>query len=219
MKRRTLDAMVSVSGLVVAVMLAVLAVVMTSNANFAKSYVHDQLAEQKVFFPPKSAMKAEELAQACVSANAGKQVLSGAQAECYANHYIGLHVKGIANGKTYAELGGVQFGLQDKLAAAQAAHDTKTAAELQTQLTAVTGQRETLFQGETLRGLLLTSFGFSTFGVKGAQAANVCYIGAAIVALLSIAGLWHASRTKATEAVAPVDIIKPVRRAKAVSVA
>jgi hypothetical protein len=214
MKRRTLDALIGIGGVGIAALLLVLGFVMTSNATFAKNYVHDQLAQQKVFFPPASAMKAEELASACVKANAGKQVLSGKQAECYANDYIGLHVKSIAAGKTYAELGGVQFGLQDKLATAQAAHDTKAIADLQAQLATVTGQRETLFKGETLRGLLLTSFGFSTFGDKGAQAATVCYGAAAVLALLSIAGLWHAARTKPTEAFAPVDVVKPQRRTK-----
>jgi hypothetical protein len=214
MKRRTLDALIGISGLGVAVMLLVLGFVMTSNANFAKTYVHDQLAEQKVSFPPASAMKAEELASVCVKANAGKQVLTGKQAECYANDYIGLHVKSIAAGKTYAELGTVQFALQDKLAAAQTAHDTKAAADYQTQLTTVTGQRETLFKGETLRGLLLTSFGFSTFGVKGAQAATVCYAVAALLALVSLAGLWHAARTRPTEAFAPVKVERPLRRTK-----
>ena len=43
--------------------------------------------------------------------------------------------------------------------------------------------------------MLLTSFGFSVFGVKGEQAATVAYIAAAVLALLSIAGLIHAFRT------------------------
>ena len=55
-------------------------------------------------------------------------------------------------------------------------------------------QRETLFKGETLRGLLLTSFGFSVFGVKGEQVANVAFIAAALLLLLSLAGIVHAYR-------------------------
>lgn len=42
-----------------------------------------------------------------------------------------------------------------------------TGQQAERQLSAVTAQRETLFKGETLRGPLLTSFGFSVFGVKG----------------------------------------------------
>ena len=57
----------------------------------------------------------------------------------------------------------------------------------------------TLFKGETLRGLLLTSFGFSVFGVKGEQVATVAYIVAGLLALLSIAGFVHAFSTPKDE--------------------
>ena len=53
---------------------------------------------------------------------------TGAQAECYANHYIGLHLSGIAGGKTYAQLGTDQFALQAKVAAAQKNNDPNLAA-------------------------------------------------------------------------------------------
>ena len=82
----------------------------------------------------------------------------------------------------------------DKVAAAQKANDPALA-DLQKQLTTITAQRETLFKGETLRGLLLTSFGFSVFGVKGEQVATVAYLVAALLALLSIAGFVHALKT------------------------
>ena len=52
-------------------------------------------------------------------------------------------------------------------------------ADLQKQLTDVTAQRETVFKGETLRGLLLTSYGFSEFGDKAGQAAIVAYLAGA----------------------------------------
>ena len=48
MKRRTLDVLFSAGGLALAVLLLVLGLVMTSNANFAKSYVKDQLSQQKI---------------------------------------------------------------------------------------------------------------------------------------------------------------------------
>jgi hypothetical protein len=64
-------------------------------------------------------------------------------------------------------------------------------------------QRETLFKGETLRRLLLTSLGFSEFGRKADQAATVAYASAALLTLLSIAGFLHASRTPKNIAFAP----------------
>ena len=112
-----------------------------------------------------------------------------------------MHVKAIAKGKTYADLGAPQSDLRAKVAAATKAGDPALK-DLQDKLTAVTAQRETLFKGETLRGLLLTSFGFSVFGVKGEQVANVAYIVAGLLALLSMAGFAHALKTPKSKAFA-----------------
>lgn len=197
MKRRTLDVMFSVGGLIVAGLLLVMGVVLTSNANFAKDYTRDQLAAQKITFKPASALTAEEKEAPCLVKYAGQALTTGAQAECYANNFIGLHVKTSGGGKTYAELGDVQTGLRNQIKAAQAASDPAVA-DLQQQLTDVTAQRETVFKGETLKGLLLTSYGFSVFGVKGGQAANVAYLVGGLMLLLSLAGLVHAFRTPRT---------------------
>ena len=132
---------------------------------------------------------------------AGQPLTTGKQAECYANDFIGLHVKSTADGQTYADLGTPQSALRAQVAAAQAANDPALP-DLQKQLTDVTAQRETVFKGETLRGLLLTSYGFSVFGVKGAQVATVAYVAAALLALLSIAGFAHAFKTPKDEAFA-----------------
>jgi hypothetical protein len=134
---------------------------------------------------------------------AGQALTTGKQAECYANDFIGLHLKSVANGQTYADLGAPQTALTAQVKAATAANDPALP-HLQNELTAVTAQRDTLFKGETLRGLLLTSFGFSVFGVKGGQVATVAYIVAGLLALLSLAGLFHALRTSKDEAFAAV---------------
>ena len=194
MKRRTLDILFSCGGVALAALLLVLGLVMTSNANFAKDYVKEQLGEQKITFKSAEALTAEEKQSACLVKYAGQPLLTGKQAECYANEFIGLHVKSTAGGLTYAELGDAQTALRAKITAAQAANDPALAT-MQKQLTDMTTQRETLFKGETLRGLLLTSFGFSVFGVKGEQVARVAYIVAALLALLSLAGFVHAFKT------------------------
>ena len=129
---------------------------------------------------------------------AGQPLTTGKQAECYANDFIGLHVKSIADGQTYADLGAPQAALTAQVKTATAANDPALPA-LQKQLTAITAQRDRLFKGETLRGLLLTSFGFSVFGVKGEQVATVAYIVAGLLPLLSIAGFVHAFRTPKDE--------------------
>ncbi len=194
MKRRTLDVLFSVGGIALAGLLLVLGLVMTSNANFSKNYVKDQLSQQNITFKPASALTDEEKQSACLVKFAGQPLTTGKQAECYANDFIGLHTKAIADGQTYADLGVPQSALRDEVAAAEKANDPALAG-LETELAAVTGQRDSLFKGETLRGLLLTSYGFSVFGVKGGQVATVAYIVAALLALLSMAGFVHAFKT------------------------
>jgi hypothetical protein len=203
MKRRTLDVLFSVGGIALAGLLLVLGLVMTSNANFAKSYVKTQLGQQNITFKTADTLTPEEAKSACLVQFAGQPLTTGKQAECYANDFIGLHVKSVANGQTYADLGTPQSALTAQVKAATAANDPALP-DLQKQLTAVTAQRETLFKGETLRGLLLTSFGFSVFGVKGGQVATVAYIVAGLLALLSLAGFVHALKTSKNEAFAAV---------------
>ena len=194
MKRRTLDILFSAGGVVLAGLLLVVGIVMTSNANFAKNYVADQLGQQHITFKTAAALTDEEKKAPCLVEYAGQKLTTGKQAECYANQFIGLHLKSIANGQTYADLGAPQTALQNQVTAAQKNNDPNLA-DLQKQLATVTSQRETVFHGETLRGLLLTSYGFSVFGEKAAQAALVSYLAAALLLLLSIAGFSHALLT------------------------
>jgi hypothetical protein len=127
---------------------------------------------------------------------------TGDQAECYANHFIGLHLQSIGGGKTYAELGAVATDLQNQIKAAQTAGDTAKVTDLQAQLTASNAARATVFQGESLRGMLLTAYGFSQLGAKAALGATVAYIGSALMFLLALLGFWHGLRTSPAEAFA-----------------
>ena len=207
MKRRTLDLLFSIGGLGLAVLLLVVGIVLTTNANFANTYVHDQLGAQHISFKPADQLTAEEKKSDCLREYAGQQLTTGKQAECYANEFIGLHLKSIGGGKTYADLGEPQSALKAQVAQAE---QTKAAnlPDLQKQLADVTAQGETVFMGETLGGLLLTSYGFSEFGRKAGQAALVTFVGAGLLLLLSIAGLVHAFRTPATEAFAAPERAK-----------
>ena len=201
MKRKTLDILFSLGGLVLAGLLLVAGLVLTSNASFARTYVADQLSQQNVVFTPADKLSLEEKKAACLTTYAGQQLTTGKQAECYANEYIGLHLKSIAGGKTYADLGAPQTQLKAQIAQAQT-DSPSTVAGLQKQLADVTAQRETVFKGETLRGLLLTSYGFSEFGTKAAQAATVVYLAGGLLLLLAIAGFLHALVTPRTKAFA-----------------
>ena len=195
MKRRTLDLIFAVGGLLVALLILVLGLVLQNQANFAESYVHDQLGQQKITFTPANFLKADEN-NPCLKKYAGKPLVTGKQAECYANHYIGVHVMLINDGKTYSETSSDARTLSTKLAA-MPDQNSAAAKKLATQVTALEGKATTLFQGETLRGLLLTSYGFSIFGDRAQQAADVCFALALVLFLAAIAGFFHAATKKA----------------------
>ena len=228
MKRRTLDLVFVVGGVLLAALLGVLGLVLRSNANFAKSYVKDQLTEQQITFTAADKLqtndawraalaksfngdtakvdafaKGNELTAeadtACLKTYAGLPLVSGKQAECYANSYIRLHLKdgSIVDGTsyTYASIGALQTSLRTQVADAKAKSDTTAATAAQTKLDSVSATRDTLFRGETLRGLLLTSYGFSIFGEKAATAATVALLAGLVLLLASVAGAFHAWRT------------------------
>jgi hypothetical protein len=195
MKRKTLDMVFSAGGVAVAILLVLLGFVFKTNADFADSYVHDQLAQQKISFTAAEFLSDEEKTSSCLIENAGTPLDSGKKAECYANDYIGMHLKGIGGGETYATIGAIQTKAKTALADATAANASNVD-ELKADLDKITGQRETMFKGETLRGLLLTSYGFSIFGEKAALAGMLSFLGAIVMLLASIAGFVHAFSSK-----------------------
>ena len=209
MKRRTLDLLFSIGGIGLAGLLLIIGVVMSSNADFSSKYVTDQLAQQKITFKTVDTLTDEERQAPCLVAYAGQPLLTGKQAECYANEFIGLHVKTTGKGRTYAEIGDDQTALRAQIAAAGGAAN---APDLQKQLTDLTATRETVFKGETLRGVLLTSYGFSELGNKADQAATVIYLGVILLTALSIAGFAHALMTPKSKAFAAPEA--PVAAAK-----
>jgi hypothetical protein len=194
MKRRTLDMIFSAGGVAVAILLVALGFVFKTNADFADGYVHDQLADQLINFTPVENLSDEEKAVPCLVEYAGTTLDSGKKAECYANEYIGLHLKNIGGGETYATIGAIQSKAKTALADATAANASNVV-ELKADLDKITGQRETMFKGETLRGLLLTSYGFSIFGEKAALAGMLSFLGALVMLLASVAGFIHAFST------------------------
>ena len=181
MRRKTFDALLATGGLVVAAVLAIAGGLLLWGHNFAANSVHDQLAEQQVFFPSAEAIKEANDPEITkyVTPYAGEQVVTGQQAEVYANHYIGVHLEGVADGKTYSQVSGEFLTMDPK--------DPNYAT--------VAGQRQTLFMGETLRGLLLDAYAFGKVGEIAGIAAIAAFIGSGVMLLLSALGLWHLRRT------------------------
>jgi hypothetical protein len=201
-RRRTLDIAFSIGGLLLALLLFALGAVLQNQASFAKDYVAAQMAQQKITFTAADKLTDEEKKAECLVENAGQPLTTGAQAECYANEYIGLHTSEINGGKTYAESSTESRAMSTKAAAALKADPNDPAAkDLDTQAKAMAGKVDTLFKGETLRGLLLTSYGFSIFGERAQQAAWVAFLAGFVLLLASIAGFIHAFTTPADRVV------------------
>lgn len=133
---------------------------------------------------------------------AGQKVTTGKQAEAYAS-YIQGHVNKTAGGKTYSELGGPQRAAQQAVtdAKAKGASESEISA-LQATADGLTSQRNTVFQGEMLRGTLLNAFAWDTIGRIAGIAAIVAFVGAAVMAVLVGLGVVHFRRTKAATATA-----------------
>ena len=193
MSRKRLDLIVSAGGLATAILFLILGFVFRANGTFARNYVKDQLSAQQIMFSPAETLSEEEAAVGCLVDNAGTVVDSGDKAECYANEYIGSHLAGIGGGETYASLGIPQRELREKVATAEAA-DSADLESLKNELATVNATRDTMFKGETLRGLLLTTYGFSIFGEKAMQAAFVGFLVAAVMFVAAIAGFIHARK-------------------------
>lgn len=217
MKRRTLDIMFSIGGIGLAALLLILGLVLTNRANFARDYVRDQLVQQDLTFQTAEKLVPQETEftearSGCVIANAGKAITTGKQAECYANEYLGGHLTWLAtrlgmtqvayvDGLNYRQLGVEQGALKEKITAAKDSNDAALPA-LEEQLADVTTVRTKMFEGTMLRNALLTSYGFGAFGETARQGASISYLVAALLLLLSVAGLLHAFATPKTKAFA-----------------
>ena len=189
MRRKTFDALLATSGLVLAIILAIGGGLLLWAHNFTANQVHDQLAAQKIFFPATGTDSLNSLPaadKAAVSQYAGQQLTTGAQAEVYANHYIAVHLNEIGGGQTYSQL---------SAKAMQNPTDQKLA-----------GQVATMFKGETLRGLLLNAYAFDTMGQIAYVSAIVAFVSSGVVLLLALFGFWHGRRASPEDAVGAVTV-------------
>jgi hypothetical protein len=181
MRRKTFDMILSAGGAVLVVVLLVAGGLGLWGYSFANSNVHSQLAQQQITFPPAAAFAHAKAGTeitpsmvGTVSKYAGQPLVTGQQAEVYANDFIAVHLQEIGGGKTYAQLS----------AASQAAPNNAKLA----------GQVATVFKGTTLRGLLLEAYAFSTFGEIALVASIVSFVLAGIMLLLTLLGVVHLRR-------------------------
>jgi hypothetical protein len=180
-RRKTLDLLLVWLGGLLTIMLLVAGGGLLFGSNFTSSSVKTQLAQQKVFFDNKAALNAEgPTVSTYLDKYAGQQLLTGVQAQAYANHFIQVHLNAIDHGKTYAQ--------------------ASTACDL-APTAACNAQDQLLFEGSTTRGLLLNAYAFGTIATIALYAAVACFVLALFMLVLTLLGLRHYRQTD------PADII------------
>jgi hypothetical protein len=180
-KRKTLDLILTAIGGVMTVVLIVAGSLLMWGSNFASNNVHSQLAMQQIYFPTQAQLNNAKAGTevtpqmvAYLAPYAGQQVLTGAQAEVYADHFIANHLYAMPYHGVYADVS----------AAARANPTDTKLAQLE----------QTTFQGTTLRGLLLEAYAFSQFGEIAFVASIASFALAGVMLVLTILGLVHYRR-------------------------
>jgi hypothetical protein len=143
--RRT--SILSLAGVAIAAVLLAAGGLLLWGSAYVHNTVQSQLAAQQITFPPAAAFAhpkaGTEITPSMipsVSQYAGQQLLTGQQAEAYADHFIAVHIANMGAGKTYSQL------------------STESLAQpTNTQLAATVN---TVFKGETLRSMLLSAYGW-----------------------------------------------------------
>ena len=141
---------------------------------FTTNMVRTELQAQKIYFPKAGSPSFSAEVYPELQKYAGQQVDNAAKAKAYANGYIGRHLHDVADGKTYSEVSTLQR---------QNPNDET-----------LKKQKESLLQGETLRGILLgTGYAFGTIGQIAGLAALAL---AAAGVLLFVLGLYLKARVR-----------------------
>ena len=184
MRRKTFDILLTSGGLVLAIVLAVAGSLLLWGHNFANSNVHSQLAQQEITFPAKGspALASPQIGR-YLNQYAGQQLVTGPQAKAYADHFIAVHLSEMP-----------YQGVYSKVSAASMANPTNTALKSQVQ---------TVFQGTTLRGLLLEAYAFWQMGQIALIGSIVSFVLAAVMLIMTGFGFWHLRRVDPAEELMP----------------
>jgi hypothetical protein len=145
--RRNSRSLLATAGAALAAVLLIAGGLLAWGSAYVHNTVQGQLAAQQISFPPAAAFAhpkaGTEITPSMipsVSQYAGQQMLTGQQAEAYADHFIAVHIANMAGGKTYSQL--------------------SAEAIAQPSNTQLAGTVATVFKGETLRSMLLNAYGW-----------------------------------------------------------
>jgi hypothetical protein len=147
MRRFSTRTLLAIASAALAAMLLAVGGLLLWGSAYVHNTVQGQLASQQITFPPAAAFAHPKAGGEItpnmipsVSQYAGQQLLTGQQAEAYADHFIAQHITDMTRGKTYAQL--------------------SAAAQAQPNNTQLANQVSTVFKGETLRSMLLNAYGW-----------------------------------------------------------
>ena len=147
MRRTTFDKLLGWIGTSAGVALLIVGGLLLWGSAYVHNTVQGQLAAQQINFPPAAAFAHAKAGTEItpnmipsVSQYAGQQLLTGQQAEAYADHFIAQHITDMSGGKTYSQLSTESLAQPNN-----------------TQLATLVN---TVFKGETLRSMLLNAYGW-----------------------------------------------------------
>ena len=198
--RRGIDKFLISFGVLAAVVFAVAGALLSWGSNFSADYVHDELTSQRITFPAEEALLEE--GRTDLVKYAGQPLDTGDKAEAYAS-YINGHLENTGakyavdggDPLTYAELGGPERAARAAVTeATEAGASADEIAALQAESDQISADRNTLFKGETLRGLLLSAYAWATVGTIAGYAAIGAFVAAALMAVLVVMGVVHYRR-------------------------
>lgn len=186
MRRSALDKLLSWTGLALAALLVVAGGLASWAHFFIADQVDQQLSAQGITMPEGDALASlPDADRKALEPFAGSELNTGPEARAFADHYILAHMNASSGNRTYEDVSGEFVQMTD---------EQKASAEGQ-ELGAL---RQTLFMGNTLRGLLLNAYAFATMGTIAGLAAIASFAGAAVLAVLAFLGLRHSKTEEAS---------------------
>lgn len=196
--RSAFDKLISGTGLALAAVLFVAGGLLTWANTFIGDQVHDQLVMQDITMPTSEAIAdLPEADRKALEEFSGSRLDTGPEAKAFADHYILVHMNASSDGRTYEEVSGEFIQLSD---------EEKASPEGQ----ALGQLRQTLFMGNTLRGLLLYGYAFATMGTIAGIAAITSFAGGLLLLVLAALGIRHSRKAAQTAGrAAPSPALQP----------